>query len=145
MTAHTHRHTPSVVVLGPALWGVVVGMLQTLSLLGFPWLDATVVHAVGLAFIAAIYIGFAVADGRPHVIAVESGVAAAFVVVAAVALATTGWLLAAGFAAHGLKDVWQWRHQFVEGTRWWPPFCATVDFVVAAALVVLLVGGVGLR
>jgi hypothetical protein len=32
------------------------------------------VYALGLAVIAAIYIGFAVADGRPKVIAVETGV-----------------------------------------------------------------------
>jgi hypothetical protein len=38
---------------------------------------------LGLAVIAAIYVGFAVADGRPTIIGVESGVAFAFVVVAA--------------------------------------------------------------
>jgi hypothetical protein len=32
-----------------------------------------------LALIASVYIGFAVADGRPKVIAVESAVAGAFV------------------------------------------------------------------
>jgi hypothetical protein len=36
--------------------------------------------------IASIYIGFAVADGRPAVIAVESTVAGVFVVVAAAAV-----------------------------------------------------------
>jgi len=47
----------------------------------------------GLALIASIYIGFAVADGRPKVIAVETGVTSAFVVVAAVAV--TGSAVAA--------------------------------------------------
>jgi hypothetical protein len=37
----------------------------------------------GLVLIASVYIGFAVADGRRGVLAVESSVAAAFVVVAA--------------------------------------------------------------
>jgi hypothetical protein len=41
------------------------------------------VYALGLVVIAGIYVGFAVADGRAKVIAVESGVAFAFVVVAA--------------------------------------------------------------
>jgi hypothetical protein len=27
-------------------------------------------------------------------------------------------------------------------TRWWPPFCLVVDWVVAAILVVLIVAGV---
>jgi hypothetical protein len=42
--------------------------------------------------IAAVYIGFAVADGRPRVIA-ETVVAAAFVVVAAAGVTRPAWLL----------------------------------------------------
>jgi hypothetical protein len=52
----------------------------------FWWLDSATVYALGLAVIAAIYVGFAVADGRPKVIAVESSVTFAFVVVAAAAI-----------------------------------------------------------
>ena len=44
--------------------------------------------------IAFVYIGFAVADGRPKVIAVESGVALVFVIVAAAAITGSPWLLA---------------------------------------------------
>jgi hypothetical protein len=47
-----------------------------------------------------------------------------------------------GYAGHGLKDLWQERHQYVAGTRWWPPLCAAVDVVVAALLVLLLAAGV---
>ena len=39
-----------------------------------------------MTLIAAVYVGLAVADGRPRVIAVEAGIAAAFVVVAAAVL-----------------------------------------------------------
>jgi len=39
-----------------------------------------------------------------------------------------------GLAGHGLKDLWQHRTHFVRGTRWWPPFCASVDFVAAAII-----------
>ena len=59
--------------------------------------------------IAAVYVGFAVADGRAKVIAVESGVALAFVVVAAVAMTGSPW--------------------------WRPSFCMVVDWVVAAIIV----------
>jgi hypothetical protein len=76
----------------------------------------------GLALIAAIYIGFSVADGRCKVIAVESTVATVFVVVATVAITGPSWLLVAGLTGYGLKDLWQHRSQFVAGTRWWPPF-----------------------
>jgi hypothetical protein len=49
-------------------------------------LDSATVYAMGLVLIAAVYVGFAVADGRTKVIAVESGVTSAFVVVAAAAV-----------------------------------------------------------
>jgi hypothetical protein len=52
----------------PVLWGVVVGVIQAASALPFWWLDAATVYALGLVLIAAVYIGFAVADGRPAVI-----------------------------------------------------------------------------
>jgi hypothetical protein len=48
----------------------------------------------------------------------------------------------AGLAGHGLKDLWQHRTGFVAGTRWWPPFCATVDFVAAVLIAVALVADV---
>jgi hypothetical protein len=66
--------------------------------------------------------GFAVADGRPKVIAVESTVTFAFVLVAAAAITGSPWLLVAGLAGHGLKDLWQHRTHFVAYRRWWPPF-----------------------
>ncbi len=124
------------------LWGVAVGALQAASPLALAWLEPTTVHAIGLAVIAAIYIGFAVADGRPKVIAVETAVAALFVVVAALAVTGPAWLLVLGLAGHGAKDLWQHRSGFVAGTRWWPPFCAVVDFTVAPVLAVLILTGV---
>ena len=81
-------------------------------------------------------VGDAAADGRPRVIAVESVVAGVFVVLAAAGVTATAWLLVAGYAGHGLKDFWQERRQYVANTRWWPPFCAAVDWLVAAVLVV---------
>ena len=120
----------------PVAWGLVWGCLQAASPLGFFWLSDTTVYAFGLTLIAAIYIGFAVADGRTRIIAVETGVAAAFVVVAAAAVTGSAWLLVAGLAGHGLKDLWQHRTGFVANTRWWPPFCATVDFVAATIIAI---------
>jgi len=122
----------------PVAWGVVWGCLQAASPLALFWLDDTTVYAFGLTLIAAIYIGFAVADGRSTVIAVETVVAAVFVVIAAAAVTGPEWLVVAGLAGHGLKDLWQHRTGFVANTRWWPPFCATVDFVVAGIIAVAL-------
>lgn len=53
------------------------------SPLGFWWLEVATIYALSLVLIASLYIGFAVADGRPSVIAVESTVAGIFVVIAA--------------------------------------------------------------
>jgi hypothetical protein len=122
-------------------WGVVFGVLQAASPLAFPWLDTVTVYAFGLPLIAAVYIGFAVADGRPHIVAVETVVASAFVVTAMAAPAVSPWLVVAGLAAHGVKDAWQHRTQFVAGTRWWPPFCAAVDFVAAALIALAITTG----
>jgi hypothetical protein len=124
------------------LWGVLVGVIQAASPLAFWWLDAATVYALGLALIATVYIGFAVADGRPAVVVVESCVAAVFVVVAAAGVTGPLWLLVLGFTGHGLKDLWQHRRHYVANTRWWPPFCLVVDWVVAALLVVLIMAGV---
>ena len=94
--------------------------------------------------IAFVYIGFAVADGRWKVIALETSVAAVFVVIAAAAITGSAWLLVAGLAGHGLKDWWQHRNHFVANTRWWPPFCAAVDVVVAAIIAIEILAGLHL-
>ena len=125
----------------PVAWGIVVGALQAASPLAFPWVPTTTVYALGLVLIAAVYIGFAVADGRRHVLAVEVAVASVFVVLAAAAVTGSLWLIVAGLAGHGLKDLWQHRTGFVAGTRWWPPFCAAVDWVAAAFIAAALVVG----
>ena len=72
--------------------------------------------------IASVYVGFAVADGRPKVIVAESSVASIFVVVAAVAVTGSVWLVA--------------------NTRWWPPLCMVVDWVAAAIIAIAIVAGV---
>jgi hypothetical protein len=124
------------------LWGVAVGVLQAATPLLIWWLDRSTVYALGLVVIAGIYVGFAVADGRAKVIAVESSVSFAFVVVAAAAVTGSPWLLVAGLAGHGVKDLWQHRTEFVANTRWWPPFCMVVDWVVAAIIAVEIAAGV---
>src|SRR3954471_17066537 len=126
----------------PLLWGGVVGLLQAATPLAIWWLDDATVYALGIIAIAAIYVGFAVADGRPRVIAVETSVAFGFVVIAAAAITGSPWLLVVGLAGHGLKDLWQHRTHFVANTKWWPPFCLVVDFVVAAIIAVEIIAGV---
>ena len=126
----------------PAIWGAVWGVIQAVSPLAFWWLEPRTVYALGLTLIAAVYIGFSVAGGRPKVIAAESTVAAFFVVIAAVSASGSAWLLVLGLGGHGLKDLWQHRTGFVRNTRWWAPFCATVDWVAARILTTAILLGV---
>ncbi|NYJ07042.1 hypothetical protein [Petropleomorpha daqingensis] len=138
----THPATTVPLLRTPVAWGAALGAVQAASPLVFPWLTATTVYALELTAIAAIYVGFAVADGRRRVIVVEVTVALLFVVVAAVAVPASLWLVVAGLVGHGLKDLWQHRTGFVAGTRWWPPFCAAVDFVSAGFVALALVAGI---
>lgn len=139
--AHTHTAPGKGSILVPALWGLVIGVIQAGSPVAVRWLDAATVYALELVLIAAVYIGFAVADGRPRVIAVETAVAGLFVVLALTAVTATAWLLVLGYAGHGLKDAWQQRRQYVAHTRWWPPFCAAVDWLLAAILIIAITAG----
>ena len=154
LNAHAHRsrsYGPLVTVAAiqqpsklrtAVIWGLFFGGVQAASPLVFWWLDSSTVYALGLILIAAVYIGFAVADGRPNVIVVEIGVASVFVIVAAAAVTESPWLLVIGLAGHGLKDLWQHRSHFVANTRWWPPFCLVVDWVAATIIAVEIVAGV---
>ena len=140
--AGTHAAAGKRSVRAAVVWGLVFGALQAASPLAFWWLVPSTVLALSLSLIAAVYIGFAVADGRPQVIAVESTIAAVFVVLASTAVTATAWILVLGFAAHGFKDAWQERSQYVANTRWWPPFCAAVDWLVAGILIIEIAAGV---
>ena len=139
---HRHAAGPEHPLRQPVLWGLVFGAIQAALPLGFWWLPLATVHALSISLIAAVYIGFAVADGRPRVIAVESAIAGTFVVVSATAVTGSVWLLVVGYAGHGLKDFWQERNHYVANTRWWPPFCAAVDWLVAVVLVIEIAAGV---
>jgi len=139
--AHTHTAPGKESILVPVLWGLVIGIIQAGSPLAVRWLDAATLYALELVLIAAVYIGFAVADGRPWVIGVETAVAGLFVVLALTAVTATAWLLVLGYAGHGLKDAWQQRRQYVANTRWWPPFCAAVDWLLAAILIIAITAG----
>jgi hypothetical protein len=129
----------------PILWGVAVGLFQAFSPLAFWWLEPVVVWSLALVIIAPVYIGFAVANGRPVVVAAEVGVASGFVILAAVAITSSPWLVVIGLVAHGIKDLWEHRTHFVANARWWPPFCLVVDLVAATVIAGLLLTGVGLH
>jgi hypothetical protein len=105
------------------------GAIQAASPLALWWLDQATVQSLLLAVIASVYIGFAVADGRPAVIAVESTIAGAFVLLAAAGVTGSAWLLVLGYTGHGLKDFWQERSHYVASTQC-RCLCAAKRFMV---------------
>ena len=122
-------------------WGIGFGVAQAAVALAFWWLEPSTVHSLMVALIAAVYIGFAVSDGRTRVIIVESTVVTGFFIAAALVVTATPWLIVFVYLAHGAKDLWQHRTQFVRGTRWWPPFCFAVDVTVAAIVAAQILFG----
>ena len=139
ITTEADRSRFNTITIG---WGLIVGALNAVAPLALWWLDPSTVHALAISLIASVYIGFAVADGRPRVIAIETCVAAAFVIIASIAVTESPWLLVAAYAGHGFKDLWQHRTHLVRGTRWWPPFCATIDWLVASIIAIEIIAGV---
>jgi hypothetical protein len=110
---------------GAALTGLVVWTVGAF--------DPVVTHALMVAAIAFIYVGFALADGRPGVAAIESGVALLFFWIAAGAVAVWPPLAGLGLVLHGAWDLL--HHPRAVTTRlpaWYPSMCAVYDWVLAA-------------
>ena len=64
------------------------------------------------------------------------------VLVVASAITGPAWLLVIGLLGPAFKDLWQHRRQYVAGTRWWAPFCCTVDLVAAALIGFAILTGI---
>jgi hypothetical protein len=98
-------------------------------------------HALLLAAIAWIYVGFALLDGRQGNVALEGFVAFAFLALALLSLIYSPYLIAAGFVAHGLWDlIHHSRGVTTSVPTWYPRFCAMYDFAYAGLFVVLGLG-----
>ncbi len=126
----------------PARLAMPIAIGITLSLASLPlhlWLShQQSVQLAGLvvAAVFAIYVGFALQSGTRPQMAVEIGFACAGLALAVVGLWVWEWAIPLGYAAHG---VWDWAHHYEHDRlatipRWYPPFCAAVDWVIAAGL-----------
>src|SRR2546423_9457154 len=125
-TAGTHTGSTRS-LRAPVLWGLVFGALQASLPLGFWWLDPSTVHALSIALIAAVYIGFAVADGRPKVIVVEVAGAGVFVGIAAAGGTPRAWRLVVGFARPRPKGARAEGRPILINNRSWRPASAAVS------------------
>ena len=118
--------------------GFALAALGGLVILGLDDSEQTVVAGAALAAIAGVYLGFAVADGRTSAIAIQAVSMLAFVLVAYIGITEDSKaLIGAGWIAHGFWDAIHHEHHGpTEVKTWYPPFCATADFVVGIPLVV---------
>jgi hypothetical protein len=95
--------------------------------------------ALLLAAIGAIYVGFAIADGGRSALVLEVGGAVVFLFIAALSLWVSPTLLVLGYVLHGFWDYAHHRRLITTTIRrWYPPFCAIYDWVLAGLLLVLL-------
>ncbi len=100
--------------------------------------DSLAFHSVVLAVIAAIYGGFAFADGRLSIVILKLSVGTAFVVLALLGLWWAPVCIAIGLILHALWDLaHRPRGITTRLPAWYPVFCAAYDFVFAAVFLLL--------
>lgn len=115
------------------LWLSIVALAVLTCLVGY-WLPSyrsLDFFALLLAFIAAIYVGVALAGGSVVVIVVQSIAAVAFIFIALLGLWESPLWLVAGYFIHGLWDaLHHWRRQRMALPAWYPPACLVYDWLV---------------
>jgi hypothetical protein len=94
--------------------------------------------AIMLGMIAAVYLGFALQDGRMRTYGIEYVGLIAFTAIATIALAEdSAVLLAAGYFSHGLWDAIHHPRGVDTAIPWWyVPMCMSFDAVVAVYVLI---------
>lgn len=96
--------------------------------------------------IASYYVLFALLAGVIPALWHEIAATLVFSTLAIVGYQTTGWIVVAALAAHGVFDALHGRVTANAGVpSWWPAFCLTFDVTMAAVLAVLLTREAGSR
>lgn len=105
--------------------------------LGLDDAEQVIFAGVALAAIAGIYLGFAIADGRTSAIAIQLASVLGFAIVAYIGIEQDSKaLIGAGWIAHGFWDaIHHEGHGPTDVKTWYPPFCATADFVIGIPLI----------
>jgi hypothetical protein len=116
--------------------GLVVGVVCVIPAIALSESQGRLLLALGLAGIGWVYLGFAVADGRPSAIAVQAVSAGAFLWIAYAGVQTESTaLLGGGFLAHALWDSLHHEGHGPTAVRtWYPPFCVVADVAIAIPL-----------
>ncbi len=132
---------------GPRGWfaAAVAGALLAVGTLVIPILledrAAFGFLAILLGMIAAVYLGFALVDGRARTFAIEYAGIVLFAGVATIALVIEEPIvLALGYFGHGLWDALHHRRALDTAMPWWyVPVCLGYDAVIGAYVLLRLV------
>jgi hypothetical protein len=137
-TVHTHTEPPA--PLNPFLLAVILAILTIIPCLLLPQHLTMTLLSLLLFGIAAVYFGFAVADGRRNALLIESVVVLIYLGVAVSGLLVSAWWLVAGYVLHGIWDLLHHNRAFgARVVRWYIPFCVLYDWLIALFLLVLIV------
>ena len=111
------------------------GVITCLFIYVLPYGKALDALGLLLGVIAAIHIGFAIVDGRRHVLYMECTVAGVFILLALLGMWGKPVWLVVGFFAHG---TWCLIHLTgtlgARGRKWFPSACAAYEFLIGAYL-----------
>lgn len=134
----------AVVARRDAAWAGFAASLPLVGIAAIPggaWVSLAV---LGVAAVVLVVIGAVRGTWRTAINRAQLVAAAGFTAIAAVAIVTSplvgGILIAIGLAAHGVWDIVHHRRNLVV-TRPYAEFCAVLDLVLAAIVVVRLVVG----
>jgi hypothetical protein len=127
-------------LLRPYFIGIGLGLLTLLPASLLPERYVRDLLALILTGIGAVYVGFAISDGRQKWIVIELAVAIGFLALAALGLWVSPVYLGTGYFLHGVWDILHHSPQPLQTRvpRWYPSFCAVYDWVVAIFIFVRL-------
>lgn len=134
------KERPSIFSSRPILTGVAVGAASLLPHLFMSTEASRGFAAILIALIAGIYFGFAVVNGSNREQLVELNVAGLFAIAALLGLLLWPLLLPLAYVAHACWDVAHHNRaqlSLVAIPQWYVPWCAVIDVIIGAGLVVL--------
>lgn len=116
-------------------WILIILLAVVTCLIGYtlPTYRSLDFFALLLVFIAAIYVGMALAGGQRRTLIIHSGAALGFVLLTLAGLWYSPLWLVAGYFLHGLWDaLHHWRRPGMTMPQWYPPACLVYDWLVGA-------------
>lgn len=122
----------------PMRGGIFVGLAISAPHFLLPTDWSVAVAALTLVFIAGIYVGFAIINGREQAFVSEVSIAVTFSAFGLGGLFVSAWIIPVGLVGHALWDLLHHRKSnlLANVPIWYIPFCIVVDVVLALLLMI---------